>query len=134
MAKRWCIRPHDPDRIGGLQRSADIPAVVAQLLICRGISEPAAAREFLDPKLSDLRDPNLLPGCTEAAQRLHAAIEAGRRIVVYGDYDADGMTGTAILQKCLKLLGAEVEYYVPSRTEEGYGLNILALEKLRRVQ
>jgi len=132
MAKRWCIRPHDPDRIGRLQRSANIPAVVAQLLICRGISDPTVAREFLDPKLSNLRDPNLLPGCAEAAQRLHEAIQAGRRIVVYGDYDADGMTGTAILQKCLKLLGADVGYYVPSRIEEGYGLNHQAVRSLAK--
>ena len=57
MAKRWHIHPHDPDRIAALQRAAGIPAVVAQLLICRGITDPAKARIFLDPKLTDLRDP-----------------------------------------------------------------------------
>ena len=57
MSKRWHIHPHDPDRIAALQRGAGIPAVVAQLLICRGITDPAAARTFLDPKLSALRDP-----------------------------------------------------------------------------
>jgi len=132
MAKHWRIRPHDPDRIGRLQRSANIPSVVAQLLICRGISDPTVASEFLDPKLSDLRDPNLLPGCTDAAKLLHEAIQARRRIVVYGDYDADGMTGTAILQKCLTLLGADVGYHIPSRLEDGYGLKHEAVRALAK--
>ena len=127
MPKRWRIHPHDPARIGALQHAAGIPAVVAELLICRGVSDPAAARDFLDPKLSALRDPELLPGCGDAAERLFDAIAARRRIVVYGDYDVDGMTGTAILWLCLKLLGAEVSYYVPHRVDEGYGLNCEAL-------
>ena len=105
MAKRWRIHPHDPARIAALQHAAGIPAVVAELLICRGVSDPAAARDFLDPKLSALRDPELLPGCRQAAERIHAAVAARRPIAVYGDYDVDGMTGTAILWLCLKLLG-----------------------------
>ena len=109
MSKRWRIHPHDPDRIAALERAAGIPAVVAQLLICRGITDPDAARTFLDPKLSALRDPQLLPGCTEAVRLMHQAIAARRRIVIYGDYDVDGVTGTAILWLCLKMLGAEVE-------------------------
>ncbi len=123
MAKRWRIHPHDPDRIAALGRAAGIPAVVAQLLICRGITDPASARTFLDPRLSALRDPQLLPGCTEAVRRIHDAVAAGRRIVVYGDYNVNGVTGTAILWLCLKMLGAEVTYYIPHRVEEGYGLH-----------
>ena len=127
MAKRWRIRPHDPDRIAALQKSAGIPAVLAQLLICRGIVEPGVVRSFLEPKLSDLREPDLLPGCREAAVRICEAAAAGRRIVVYGDYDVDGMTATAILWLCLRLLGAEVSYHVPHRIDEGYGLNCEAV-------
>jgi len=130
MAKRWRIHPHDPDRIAALERTARVPAVVAQLLVCRGITDPDAARVFLDPKLSALRDPDLLPGCTEAAERIHAAISAGRQIAVYGDYDVDGMTGTALLWLCLRLLGAEASYYVPHRMDEGYGLNAEAIRSL----
>jgi single-stranded-DNA-specific exonuclease len=130
MSKRWRIHRHDSDRIAALQSAAGIPAVVAQLLICRGVTDPTVARDFLDPKLSALRDPNLLPGCQEAAQRIHAALAAGRRILVYGDYDVDGMTGTAILWLCLKLLGAEVGYYIPNRVDEGYGLNSEAIRTL----
>jgi len=128
MAKRWHIRAHDPVSIAALQRAAGVPDVVAQLLICRGITDPAKARSFLAPKLTDLYDPEALPGCAAAARRIHAAVEAHQRIVIYGDYDVDGMSGTAILYLCLKLLGAEVSYYVPHRVDEGYGLNCEAVE------
>ncbi|NUQ64478.1 MAG: single-stranded-DNA-specific exonuclease RecJ [Pirellulales bacterium] len=130
MAKRWRIHPYDPDLIAALQRTARIPAVVAQLLLCRGISDPESARQFLDPKLSSLRDPSDLPGCAEATGRIHEAIRAGKRIVVYGDYDVDGITGTALLRQCIKLLGGDVGYYVPHRIDEGYGLNSEAIRSL----
>ncbi len=130
MAKYWRIHSHDPEHIARLVRGAELPAVVAQLLICRGVTDPRDARVFLDPKLSALRPPENLPGCSEAAQRIHAAIAAKRKIVVYGDYDVDGMTAAAILWLCLRLLGAEVSYYVPHRVDEGYGLHADAVKKL----
>ena len=104
--------------------------MIAELLVCRGLTDPAQAKNFLDPKLSALHDPELLPGCRAAAERIQAAIAAKRRIVVYGDYDVDGMTGTAILWLCLRLLGGEVTYYVPHRIDEGYGLNCDAVRSL----
>ncbi len=130
MPKRWHIRPHDSASIARLEREASVSSVVAQLLICRGICDPRVVREFLDPKLTGLRDPDLLPGVPAAADRLLAAAKSGRPIVVYGDYDADGMTATSILLGCLKLLGAEVSFYVPNRIDEGYGLNDEALRTL----
>jgi single-stranded-DNA-specific exonuclease len=130
MSKRWHIHPHDPGRIAALEHAAGIPAVVAQLLICRGLTDPRAVGDFLDPKLSALHDPEFLPGCRFAAGRIFDAISSGRRIAVYGDYDVDGMTGTAILWRCLKLLGAEVRYYIPHRIDEGYGLNGEAIRTL----
>lgn len=130
QAKRWRIHAHDMDRIATLQRAAGVPAVVAQLLICRGTNDPAAAKVFLDPKLSALRNPEDLPGCSEAARRIHQAIAAKERIVVYGDYDVDGMTGTAILVRCLRMLGGTVSHYLPNRLEEGYGLNCDAIRTL----
>lgn len=131
MPKRWRIHRHDPERVATLERSAKIPSVVAQLLIARGIDHPDGARQFLEPKLKGLRDPSELPGVEQAAELLHQAIEAGRHITIYGDYDADGMTATAILVRCLKLLHASVDYYVPCRLGEGYGLNAEALEKIK---
>ena len=130
MTKRWRVHPHDQGRVTELERAAGVSPIVAQLLLCRGISEAPVARSFLEAKLTDLRDPELLPGLTNAADRVFAAIQAKRRITIYGDYDADGMTATALLYRCLQLLGADVGYYVPNRLEEGYGLNDEALCKL----
>ena len=130
MAKRWRIHPHDPERIAALERAAGIPAVVAQLLVCRGVTDPDAAHTFLSPKLAALRDPECLPGCFEAARRIHEAVAAGQRITIYGDYDVDGMSGTALLWQCLKLLGANVGYYVPHRVDEGYGVHADAVRSL----
>ena len=130
MPKRWHIRPHDPAQIARLEREAGVSAVVAQLLIGRGICDPTTAKTFLDPKLNGLRDPDELPGIPAAADRLTATIAAGKQIVVYGDYDADGMTATSILMQCLQLLGAKVSFYVPNRIDEGYGLNDDALKTL----
>ncbi|MCA9248109.1 MAG: single-stranded-DNA-specific exonuclease RecJ [Planctomycetales bacterium] len=130
MAKLWRIQPFDCDRVRQLERAAGLPSVVAQLLIARGIEDPTEAREFLDIKLSGLRDPRTLPGVAEAAQRLAAAIANKRRILIYGDYDADGMTATAILLRCMRLLGANVGFYVPNRMEDGYGLSCESLQRL----
>jgi single-stranded-DNA-specific exonuclease len=132
MAKIWKLPLHDPDRIQTLSRELHVSAVLAQLLLNRGITEPAGARFFLQAPLSGLHDPALLPGVSEAAERLVGAIRAGRRIMIYGDYDADGVCGAAILIECLKLAGADVRFYVPHRLEEGYGLNATALETIRR--
>src|SRR4051794_21858144 len=129
--KRWRFQPHDADRIARLEQAAGISPIVAQLLIGRGVYEPDAVRHFLDAKLTGLRDPDQLPGVPAAADRIYAAVRDRRKIVVYGDYDADGMTGTAILYSCLKLLGADVSYFVPNRLEDGYGLNSDALRTLR---
>jgi len=107
-----------------------VTPLVAQLLLNRGITGAAEARRFLNPELSALLSPDSLPGAVEAARRLLAAVRQGRKIVIYGDYDVDGVTGTAILWHGLKLSGAQVDYYVPSRLDEGYGLNRAAIEQL----
>jgi len=130
MKKRWRISFHDPVAIADLARRAEIPPVVAQLLLSRGISDPSQARWFLKPSLQALHPPETFPACEQAADIIWAAVQARRRIAIYGDYDADGITATAILWKCLKLLGADVRYYVPNRLEEGYGLQTAAIEDL----
>jgi single-stranded-DNA-specific exonuclease len=132
MAKHWRIFPHDQARIAALERAAGVPPVVAQLLVSRGICGPQQVRDFLDARLSSLREPEELPGLPAAAERIMAAVNERRRIVVYGDYDVDGMSATAIVYLCLKMLAAEVSYYVPNRMDEGYGLNRQALEGLRQ--
>lgn len=132
MMKQWRFRAHDAQLIESLQRITQLPPVIAQLLVGRGIYHPDEARRFLDVKLSGLRDPDELPGIPAAADRIHAAIQESRRIVIYGDYDADGMTATSILLRCLQLLRANVSYYIPNRLDEGYGLNDEALETLAK--
>ena len=96
MEKNWRIHPHEPERISHLERTAGIPPIVAQLLLCRGVYDPSAAKAFLDCKLSGLRDPGELPGANEAASRVYAAVKDKRKIAVYGDYDADGMTAASV--------------------------------------
>jgi len=130
VPKRWRIQPHDAAVVAGLERSAGVSAIVARLLAARGLTDAASARTFLAGTLQDLRDPELLPGIPAAADRILAAVRGGEQIVIYGDYDADGMCATAILLGCLEALGAMAEWYVPDRFEEGYGLNADALRGL----
>lgn len=129
MAKRWIIAPESPEAPDAA-RSWGVTPLVAQLLINRGLSTSAAARQFLTPKLTDLHAPELLPGAVGAAQRISDAIRDRRRIVLYGDYDVDGTTGVAILWHVLHRAGADVSTYVPHRIEEGYGLNLGSVERL----
>lgn len=130
--KVWQLRPHDPAAIDRLGRSLRVAPIVAQLLLNRGVAEPQDAERFLGCSLSSLHEPERLPGMIAAVDRLWDAVQQRRRLCVYGDYDVDGVTATAIVLTCLKLLGAEVEYHVPDRLEDGYGLNVKTLQKLAR--
>lgn len=130
MPKRWHIRPHDRAAVAALERAAGVSSVLAGLLVARGVTDPAAVKSFLTGTLADLRDPETLPGVPDAADRILATVKAGRKIAIYGDYDADGMCATAILVGCLEAIDAAPTWYVPSRQEEGYGLNADALTTL----
>jgi single-stranded-DNA-specific exonuclease len=130
VAKTWRLLPHEPDALNRLAGELGVSPVVAQLLFNRGLRESAVARKFLDAPLTGLHPPHTLPGAAEAADRLWAAVRDRRKITVYGDYDVDGVTGTAILLQALVLLGADVDFYVPNRLDEGYGLNCEALRQL----
>ena len=125
----WVIQPED-DRIGPLAQSLKISPLMAQVLINRGITETCQGRVFLRPKLTELIRPDQMPGIEAAVRRLKQAIENKEKITVYGDYDVDGITGVSILWELLTLLGAEVDYYIPHRIEEGYGLNADAVRAL----
>lgn len=127
MPRPWRFSPHDQSLVRDLSKAIGISPLTAQVLIARGYSSPERASKFLNARLTDLHDPDLLPGVPEAADRIVSAAGRGRRITIYGDYDVDGMTATSLLWHCLRLAGAEVDYYIPSRLEEGYGLNCEAV-------
>ena len=113
--------------------SARVSPLVAALLVARKIYTPEAADDFLNASLkTHLREPALLPGCKEVAERLYQAIQEKQKIAIYGDYDVDGITGIVILHQTIQDLGGTVCYYIPSRLDEGYGLNSEALEKLAK--
>ena len=117
-----------------LAAAARVSPVVAQLLLNREISDPAAARRFLDCPLNGLHSPQILPGVPEAAERIAKAIIDKRKICIYGDYDVDGVTGTSILYLLLTKLGADVHFHTPLRLSDGYGLNSEKLRELVRAE
>ena len=132
MPKRWNIAPHDPTTVASLEKSVGVSPILARLLAARGVTDPKQIRNFLDASMANLREPEELFGIAEAADRILAATKAGRKIVIYGDYDADGMSSTAILCHCLEAIHAQPHWYVPDRFDEGYGLNSDALRRLKQ--
>ncbi|MGI8733282.1 MAG: single-stranded-DNA-specific exonuclease RecJ [Pyrinomonadaceae bacterium] len=129
MNKRWILRAPDTGRAASLARVLNVSPVVAALLLARGCDNEASARAFLQPTHNQLHDPYLMLGMKQAVSRLQKAIEEGEKILIYGDYDVDGTTGTAVLLRALKLLGASAGFHVPHRFTEGYGIQQPALEK-----
>jgi single-stranded-DNA-specific exonuclease len=105
---------------------------LAQLLINRGVADAQSGSAFLRPRLTDLISPELLPGVKSAAKRIQLAVTQKEKITLYGDYDVDGITGVAILWQILTLLGANVDYYIPHRIDEGYGLKTDAVESIAK--
>jgi single-stranded-DNA-specific exonuclease len=129
--KRWVIQPAD-SRSTQLAKSLKVSPLLAQVLINRGITDVQDGSIFLQPRLTQLIDPQLMPGIEPAVQRVKHAIKTKEKITIYGDYDVDGITGVAILWQILKLLGADVDYYIPHRIDEGYGLNAEAVQLLAK--
>jgi len=125
----WVVAPSDP-AAQALALALDVPLVVAGVLRRRGATTFEAARAFLHPSLDDLADPSEIPGMPDAVARLARALDAGERIAVHGDYDADGITATAILVRGLRALGADPLWYLPHRVHDGYGLGVRAVEGL----
>ena len=127
--KNWHIHPADP-RAAEFAKQLKISTPLAQVLLNRNISELPQARSFLSPKLTDLIEPDKMPGTKEAVARIKQAFTDDEKIAIYGDYDVDGITSVSILWHLLTLLGANVEYYIPHRIDEGYGLNDDAVKQL----
>lgn len=126
---RWLLRNADPQDVQGLAHESNLPVSLARLLVVRGIRSAQQAHKFLSPSLGDLHDPYLLTGLRVAVERLRAAIERGETVLIYGDYDVDGTTAIVILKTALELCGGQVEYHVPHRIREGYGMRDEVIEQ-----
>ena len=121
---RWVLaqRP-TPDALEQTRAQLNIPPVIAQILIQRGMQKIEVARHFLYPSLEQLVDPFVMADMDCAVDRVWAAIDAGEKILIHGDYDVDGVTGTSVLVRALSALGADVGFYIPHRIEDGYGIS-----------
>lgn len=128
MKYRWSLAPAQPLLAGQLATQLNISPLLAQCLINRGISEPNAIQNFLQPRLKRLSDPFLLPNMDTAVRRLFQARERDERLVIFGDYDVDGVTSTALLLEVFTRLGWHADFYLPHRMDEGYGLSSEATE------
>jgi single-stranded-DNA-specific exonuclease len=131
ISPRWEQQPCDEAAAAILAAALNLAPPVARLLCQRGLGDPEAAARFLNPSLDQLHDPMGMAGMGVAVDRLMAAIARGERIAVHGDYDVDGVTATVILCRALERLGGDVVHFIPDRLKDGYGLQAVALERLR---
>jgi single-stranded-DNA-specific exonuclease len=127
---QWITVEVDETKARALAAEMEMPLPVAKVLVSRGIDSKAASEKFLNPRLSDLCDPFAMPGMVAAVARIWHAIDSQERITIYGDYDCDGVTSTALLVLVLEHLGATVSSFLPKRLEDGYGFTIGALGKV----
>ena len=126
---RWTTRPCDWGRVDALAQALEISEITATVLVRRGLDDPDAARAFLDAEPPG-HDPLLLGNMAAAVERIRAAVRDGERICIHGDYDVDGISATVVALLALRELGARVEWRLPSRFEEGYGLAVETIEQL----
>ncbi|HWS85755.1 MAG TPA: single-stranded-DNA-specific exonuclease RecJ [Pyrinomonadaceae bacterium] len=131
VERRWVPRREASQDPARLAASAGVSEVVAAVLAARGVETAEGARALLSPSLEQLHDPFLMLGMRESVGRVLRAVDAGERILVYGDYDVDGTTGTVVLRRALSFLGAQTGYHVPHRFTEGYGIRRDVLEKAK---
>ncbi len=131
MPTEWILKEADQAVVTALAGELHLQPATARLLVSRGLEDPATARAFLNPSLTDMLDPFLLAGMEQAVARLVTARRKQEQVCIYGDYDVDGVTATAMLVSGLTSLGLRVGYHIPHRLEDGYGLNNEALQAIR---
>ena len=135
MSARFNIRAAEPAAVSRLQRDLGLPRFIAATLVARGIDDPSDARRFLEPSLDrDWRDPYSIPGMDDTIDALEAAIRRDARIVVFGDFDVDGISATAVLTRGLRALGACAIPFIPRRSDEGYGITEAAIERVMELE
>ncbi|MBQ2501556.1 MAG: single-stranded-DNA-specific exonuclease RecJ, partial [Bacteroidales bacterium] len=131
MAKecKWILKePADAAKVSRLAAELGIDSVLADLLVKRGVETFEQARSFFRPSLEDLHDPFLMKDMDIAVQRVRDAITGGQRILVYGDYDVDGTTAVSLVYSFLRRFTPEVDFYIPDRYSEGYGLSMKGID------
>lgn len=126
--KLWRFQTPDDALVESVRQDNDVPQAVALALVNRGLVDPEEIQFYLHPRLRGLSDPFLFPDMEKAAGRIWEAIDAGERILVYGDYDVDGVTSTALMVQVLAGLGAESCAFIPHRVRDGYGLTVATVE------
>ncbi|HJU40430.1 MAG TPA: single-stranded-DNA-specific exonuclease RecJ, partial [Tahibacter sp.] len=132
LGRRWVERPHDPSLALAAAQRLKTAEIVGRLLVSRGV-DPANAEAYLNPSLkTDLPNPSVVKDMDAAAARLADAVQKGERIAIFGDYDVDGATSSALLARYLRSVGADPTIYIPDRISEGYGPNVPAMTKLAR--
>ena len=131
LKKKWLLKEFDKARVLEISKEFQISPLTSIILYNRGIREDEAIKKFLSKDLGVMYDPFLMRDMDKAVERIYAAKNSGEKITIYGDYDVDGITAIAILYKHLKELGISVDYYVPDRMQEGYGVNRDALDKIK---
>ncbi|QYO67560.1 single-stranded-DNA-specific exonuclease RecJ [Leptolyngbya sp. 7M] len=131
IQKHWVRLKHDREAVDRLSCDLKIQPLTAALLISRGFSSAEEAFQFLNPSIEQMHDPYRLTGMRQAVARLMKAREHGEKVLVWGDYDVDGTTGTVLLRRVFRELGIPSEYHIPNRFTEGYGINIPALESAK---
>ena len=130
MSKKWQISETNEDKIEEFSKKYKINSLLARILINRGITNKEQIRKFLEPTRNDFYNPYLIKDMEIAVERIIKAVRNKEKVIIYGDYDVDGITSTTVLKKFLKDLDLDVSYYIPNRLNEGYGLNKLAIEKI----
>jgi len=128
MQKRWNILTADDTRVNALQQSLKINRTLCKILVQRGIGTFDDAKKYFRPQLSDLHDPWLMKDMLQAVKRITAAIEDNEQILVFGDYDVDGTTSVATMYQYLKAVYPNVQYYIPHRYKEGYGVSLAGIQ------
>ena len=121
--RQWTVLPENTSRVDELAKSSGISPLLASLLLNRSIKTPDQVQRFLYPNISDLHDATLMKDMHVAVDRIRKAIENKQKIIVWGDYDVDGTVSTSLLVKFIRLLDGDCTYHIPSRIQEGYGLN-----------
>ena len=130
MQKKWVVKAVDDYKIGEFSRSLGVRPITARVLAARGIDTLEDASVFFTPALSSMLDPFLLKGMNAAVERVLRARSGGETVCIYGDYDVDGITGTALLVSFLRRAGLNCSYFIPNRFDDGYGLNEVVLQRI----